>query len=213
MRPTERSIRSHELLTDTDLGRLAELAAACHGRLAASRPEWTAELLAACLVQGGARHRVHGDRGIKDLDVYLFYATPGGRNAGHCPWNRSVWTEDFGPSAHGRNLYADAERAKPSIAQRLPRWEAFAGRRVDLLARAIAPHPDGPRTAVRTWLARGAARPRHRGPLQAMPSDWHLARCPVVALEPDRGAVWWVGPGADEAFLERRASSESPLPR
>lgn len=122
MKSTDRSLRSHEPLTDADLARLSELAGARHERLADSRPEWASELLAACLVQGGARPSSHHDRGVKDLDVYLFYATPASRSASHFPWNLPKWHEDFGTSVHDRNLYTDAERAKPYIAQRLPRW-------------------------------------------------------------------------------------------
>jgi hypothetical protein len=196
--PAPRSVRSFTTLTAEHLRRLDDIAEAHHRVLAARHPEWTGELLATCLVQGGARHFVHGDRGVKDLDVYLFYALPDGRSAAHFPLNRGTRHADFGVSDLGRQLLREEERADPALRRKVARWESFEGRRVDLLARAIPPHPGGARTAVREWLTRGSRkRPSAGG------SDWHLSRTPVVCLRPDLGAVWWRGPDVDEPGIEK----------
>lgn len=102
MTGTGRTRRSAESVTDADLARLAELGAEHHTRFQAAHPAWAQELLATCLAQGAAAHRVEGTRGVKDLDICLFYALPAGRSALH-PWNRHVLHVDFGPSHHGRS--------------------------------------------------------------------------------------------------------------
>lgn len=153
--------------------------------MAAKRPDWCSELLAACLVQGGARHRLRGDRGVKDLDVYLFFARPDTEtDSQNFPFNRGGTARDFGPSAHGRQLYAAGDRADRALVKRIPRWEEFTGRRVDVLARAIERRPSA-REAVVSWLERGEG------------SAAFLAKTPVIALEPELGAVWWTGPDDD----------------
>ncbi len=195
--PVTRSPRSYEPLTDSNLQRLRDLALERHRELAHDRPDWCSELLAACLVQGAARHRVHGDRGIKDIDVYLLYPLPAGRRANAFPYARGTTQRDFGPSEHGQELYVGPDYESPSVAKRVARWQKFAGRRVDLLARVIPPHPDGPAAAVRTWIADGAHK---RGS-----TPWHLARCPIVALWPGLGDLWWEGPVEDVAGIEKGA--------
>ena len=188
MSPTR---RSYEPLTDDDLRRLEAIAVARHDEMARDRPDWCSTLIAACLVQGGARHRVNGDRGIKDLDVYLFYALGPGASAGKFPFNRGTIQRDFGSSHHGQELYTDEDRLDPGLARRIPKWEQFVGRRVDLLARAIPPHSEGARAAVVDWLRTGQDK---RGS-----TPWHLAQTPVVALRPGLGDVWWEGPAHDTA--------------
>ncbi|MEV4127195.1 hypothetical protein [Nocardia sp. NPDC049707] len=94
----ERSERSFLPLTDEHLSRLARFAETDHMEFCRTHPEWAADLLACCLVQGGARHYVYGDRGVKDLDVYLFYGLPPGRSGEKCPWNRYTRRRDFGVS-------------------------------------------------------------------------------------------------------------------
>ena len=191
------SQRSYEPLTDSNLLRLRDIALDRHNELAAQRPDWCAELLAACLVQGAARHRVHGDRGIKDIDVYLLYPLPAGRRANAFPYARGTTQRDFGPSEHGQELYIGPDYDKPSAAKRIPKWERFEGRRVDLLARVVPPHPDGPAGAVQAWISGNADKQRS--------TPWHLARCPIVALWPDLGDLRWKGPADDVAGVEKGA--------
>lgn len=181
----DRTRRSSALVTDDDLERLRTLVLARHDELATKRPDWCSALLAACLVQGAARHRVYEDRGVKDLDAYLFYVTPPDRHPKHFPFNRGTVQRDFGPSPHGRQLYTEEDRAE--LGPRLSSWERFAGRRVDLMARAIA-DAGSPRRSVTAWLESG-------GPGS---SAWHLAQAPVVSLHPELGEVWW-DPGPFDA--------------
>ncbi|WP_405183664.1 hypothetical protein OG225_41015 (plasmid) [Nocardia sp. NBC_01377] len=191
----ERSERSFLPLTHEHLSRLAYFAEVDHQQFRQKHPEWAADLLACCLVQGGARHYVRGDRGVKDLDVYLLYTLPAGRNGGQFPWNRGANTRnrDFGVSELGRQLYTAADRADPKIARKIPAWERYSGRRVDLLSRAIPAHDDGPRAAVEAWLkgATGESTP------------WDLRRVPVICLYPEFGELWWTGPDLDEPGIEK----------
>lgn len=181
----DRSARSYEPVTDEDLARLRSLALERAVEMRAKRPDWCSELLAACLVQGAARHRLRGDRGVKDLDVYLFFARPYTEtDSQNFPFNRGGTDRDFGASAHGRQLYTAADRVDPGLAKRIPRWEKFTGRRVDVLARAIETRAS-PQEAVVAWLERGEG------------SAAFLAPTPVIALESALGSVWWAGPDDD----------------
>jgi hypothetical protein len=197
MPTSARSRRSYEPVTDTDLQRLAALGEAHHATFRAAHPDWAKDFLAVCLAQGAARHRTQGGTGVKDFDVWLFYSLPVGRNGGRFPWNRYVAHVDFGPSAHGRPEHTEEERANP--AYDVAGWERFAGRRVDLMVRAIPPHADGPVAAVRAWVARGAkVRPSPDG---GAPSAWWLAQAPILTLSKDRfGSVIW-DPATDRAGL------------
>lgn len=171
-------------MTDDDLHRLAALGEAHHEHFRAAHPEWAATLLTTCVAQGGARHRVHGVKGVKDFDVWLFYAMPPGRNGGQFPWNRNTAQVDFGASAHGRPEHTDEERA--NSAYDVATWERYAGRRVDLLARALPALTGGPGAAVRTWLTKGARfRPKEDG---RAPSAWWLAQAPS-SISPPSGSA------------------------
>lgn len=184
----DRSRRSFSPVTDQDLRHLGELAAAHHSRFRAAHPDWAKTLLAMCLAQGAARHRLYEDCGVKDFDVWLFYALPPERQASHFPWNRNVVHVDFGPSAHGRQEYTSDEWANPGY--NVAQWDTFTGRRVDLLARAIPPHVEGPRAAVRDWLRRGLRHRPQRG--KGRPSAWWLAQKPVIDLAATKlGETWW----------------------
>lgn len=181
----DRSVRSYEPVTDADLVRLRELALERASEMRAKRPDWCSELLAACLVQGAARHRLRGDRGVKDLDVYLFFARPETETDSQSfPFNRGGIARDFGTSAHGRQLYTAADWADVRLSKRISRWEEFAGRRVDVLARSVE-RRQGAQEAVVAWLERREG------------SAAFLAETPVIALEPELGAVWWTGPDDD----------------
>ena len=71
------------------------------------------------LCQGAALHYVRGDNGVKDFDVWSFYAA-GGDQRFPARWRG---TRDFGPSKFGR--YSDDP-------------PQFVGRRVDLLGRSLS---------------------------------------------------------------------------
>lgn len=186
-------MRSYEPVTDADLHRLRDLALERTAEMRVKRPDWCSELLAACLVQGAARHRLRGDRGVKDLDIYLFFARPDNEtDSQNFPFNRGGVARDFGASAHGRQLYTAADRGDPQLSKRVPRWDEFTGRRVDVLARAVERQPDA-RGAVVAWLQRREG------------SAAFLAQTPVVALEPELGAVWWTGTDDDSLGTSKGA--------
>lgn len=93
-----------------------------------------------------------------DLDVYLFYALPGDKRRNDVfPLQRGTAQYDFSDGDRGRQLHIDEERNDLKLMNRVRRWEAFAGRRVDLLARAIPAEADT-RVAVRRWFEEGLTR-------------------------------------------------------
>lgn len=159
--------RSYERLTPDDLGHLAAIAKDAQAARFARRPRWRPyadRVLCVALCQGAARHYVDGHNGVKDFDVYTFYAE---HPTGPFP-SRWLTNADFGPSRFGR-YPADPER--------------FQGRRVDLLGRSLAVLPDvDPVEAVRHYLAS-----------RRTETARHLARKAVVLLEPEelRGEVIW----------------------
>jgi hypothetical protein len=190
-------MRSHARLTDGHLARLSELAAADHQRFFAHRPEYYGRLVAVTLAQGAALHYVDGRTGVKDLDVWSFFAAiPGAR----FPADRRETHADFGPSELGRQRYDLTAARGPRELARIRRWATFTGRRVDLLMRHLPVAPDAPIddtiAALRAWLSAGAAS-RAKNP----PSSWHLARKAMILIDPidGRGTVVW--PPAD---LSRR---------
>jgi hypothetical protein len=124
-----------------DLLRLAALAADAEAELFERHPRgsgrYAGRLLGRALCQGAALHYVNGQNGVKDFDVWSFYAQ-------HHDWPfpaRCRGTRDFGPSKFGR-YSSDPPR--------------YAGRRVDLLGRSlpVAPGTD-PAQAIHDYLAAG----------------------------------------------------------
>jgi hypothetical protein len=159
--------RSYERITLDDLARLAQIARRDRDDRFARRPRWApyaGRVLCVALCQGAALHCVDGRNGVKDFDVYTFYAE---HATGTFPyrWRTEV---DFGPSRFGR----------------YPRDpDTFRGRRVDLIGRSLDVSPDAdPVEAVRRYLAAGATETARQ-----------LARKAVVLLEPKslRGQVAW----------------------
>jgi hypothetical protein len=75
------SLRSRARLTDEHLRRLAALAEEDHAFFTrpAGRPEYESRCLAVALAQGAALHYLDGRTGVKDLDVWAFYAAIPGR--------------------------------------------------------------------------------------------------------------------------------------
>jgi hypothetical protein len=139
---TERSL-AH--MSEGDLRRLGELAAAAEAALFARHPDgagrYAGRLLCRALCQGAALHFVDGRHEVKDFDVWSFYAA---RGDGPFPY-RWRGTADFGPSKFGR-WHGDP----PS----------YAGRRVDFLGRSL------PYCPARTRLRYYATTCHHLGPPQ-----------------------------------------------
>ena len=124
-----------------DLLCLAALAGYAEAELFDRNPRgsgrYAGRLLGRALCQGAALHYVNGKIGVKDFDVWSFYAQ-------HDDWPfpaRWRGTRDFGPSKFGR-YSGDPPQ--------------YAGRRVDLLGRSLpaAPGTD-PAHAIHDYLAAG----------------------------------------------------------
>jgi hypothetical protein len=160
--------RSFEHIERSDLLRLAALAAEREARLFAQHPDgagrYAGRLLCRALCQGAALHYLDGRTGVKDFDVWSFYAALGD---GPFPY-RWRGTADYGPSRFGR-YPGDA----PS----------FTGRRVDFLGRSL-PAPSGadPIEVLRVYLATART-----DTAQA------LAAKAVILISPERiaGTVCW----------------------
>ncbi|MDP9444148.1 MAG: hypothetical protein M3P83_07305 [Actinomycetota bacterium] len=140
------------------MDRLSVIAAVDRRRFEAAHPEYERRLLAVALSQGAAQHFVDGKNGVKDLDVYSFYAAIPDRRF---PAARRLVRRDFGPSALGRQAYdltAAATSRERVLFERLARFE---GRPVDLMLRALREPLDAdPADALRRCSARGSAADR-----------------------------------------------------
>jgi hypothetical protein len=133
----------------------------------ARNPRWLPyrhRILCVALCQGAALHYVDRQTGVKDFDVYTFYAA---HSVGPFP-ARWLLPADFGPSRFGRN----------------PEDEPWLdGRRVDLIGRSLKVRPSAdPVEAVRSYLTNA----RRGTPLC-------LAKKAVVLIDPEplRGKVSW----------------------
>jgi hypothetical protein len=174
---------------------LAALAAADHDFFTrpAGRPEYRARRRATVLAQGAALHYLDGRSGVKDLDVWTFYARLPGV---WFPADKRETHADFGPSELGRQLYEmDAARSEAERA-RWQRWTTgYSGRRVDFLTRAlpvaVGADIDVVVQAIRDWLTAGA------GSKARTSSAWHLAKKPVILIHPmaELGRIVWRGSG------------------
>jgi len=122
--------------------------------VASSRAVYRDRTLLTALRQGAGLHYVNGTNGVKDLDVYTFYAAD--PSVGY-PYRRGG-VEDFGESEHGRH----------------PDEHEFVGRRVNLLGRTLQGRPSAdPVAAVRSYLLAGATA-----------TAKELAKKAVVAIDP-----------------------------
>jgi ribonuclease HI len=159
--------RSYEAISVDDLGQLAAIARQDRAARFERRPRWKPyadRVLCVALCQGAALHYVDGCNGVKDLDVYTFYAE---HPTGPFPY-RWRTEADFGPSKFGRYPGDPA---------------SFRGRRVDLIGSSLDVAPDtDPVESVRRYLAE----PRTETARQ-------LAKKAVVLLDPEprRGQVVW----------------------
>jgi len=152
----------------SDLLRLAELAAEVEAGLFARHPQgagrYAGRLVCRALCQGAALHYLDSSNGVKDFDVWSFYAQ---RADGPFPY-RWRGTADYGPSKFGRY-----PGDPPS----------FTGRRVDLLGRSLEMPLDAePATVLSHYLS--AARTA---------SAKALAAKAVVFINPEQlvGKVVW----------------------
>ncbi|OBK77573.1 hypothetical protein [Mycobacterium sp. 1274761.0] len=181
------SKRSYAPLTRAHLGRLGDLANQDHRKFTRSkgRPEYRHRRVAVVLAQGAALHFVNKKNGVKDLDVWTFYAAIPGKLFRF--GQRKVHV-DFGVSEHGRNKYPPGFKHP-----QLKRWLQFRGRRVDFMIRSLPVAVDAPSdevvAALRSWLSNGARLRRRED--EKMPSNWWLAQKAVVMIEPLRGQVIW----------------------
>ena len=146
---------------------------------------WADRRVAVVLAQGAALHYLYPDglphpragrSGIKDLDVWTFYAAISGRPL---RTGRYEVCRDFGPSSLGRNRHPEPSSAGSH------RWNVFTGRRVDLMARDLPVDMDAPLdvvvAALRNWLTAGAAKPcRHIDSKLQSPSPHWLAHKAMI---------------------------------
>jgi hypothetical protein len=165
--------RSVAPITLDDLARLAELATADRDQIFARHrllgQRYADRVLCVALCQGAALHYLDGRNGVKDFDVWTFYAE---HPHGTFPARR-VARADFGPSKFGR----------------LPNdLRPYAGRRVDLIGRSLPVEPDAdPVQALRRYLSTSRTT-----------SARALAGKAVVLVDPAhlRGVIAWpIRPG------------------
>jgi hypothetical protein len=171
--------------TTTRTNRSKQSAASDHESLYLRRPEYRDRLVAVLLAQGAGLHYLDRRNGVKDLDVWSFFALPDGET--RFPEDKRSLHVDFGASDLGRQRY---DFSKARSAREVALWTKWhsehLGRRVDLMTRGLlcAPEAD-PAEAVRAWLDLGIRRPSS--------SPGHLRLKGVVFIDPGlrRGEVIW----------------------
>ena len=155
-------------ITSEDLEHLAQLVETEVADFLAAEKQapFRDRLLAVTLCQGAALHALDGRNGVKDFDVYVFFAELSDRQG---PFNRSARKRDYGPSKFDRYSGDDA---------------SFSGRRIDVFWRTIpTDRTADPATAVVAYLQSG--KPRS--------TPWHLSQKAVILLRPKSrlGEVVW----------------------
>ena len=159
--------RSYGHLLPEDLRRLSEIARQDREGLFHKYPRYRPlqnEIIAVALCQGAALHYVNGSNGIKDFDMWTFYAKRPTLTR-YPP--RRLTPHDFGDPRFGQS--AD--------------FPQYVGRKVDCLGRSIPVGGDGdPISAIRRYLSE-----------QRTDTARELARKAVVLIEPDAllGKVVW----------------------
>jgi hypothetical protein len=161
--------RSMERITEPDLQRLAAIARIDRESMFRQNEHWRAyqaHLLCVALCQGAGLHYVTGTNGVKDFDVWTFFA-------------KSAWRKHPDPALYRRNRPADFGESRFGRTISAPSW--IKGRRIDLLARSldVAPSAD-PIAALLDWLTAGRTTSARR-----------LAQKAVVMVEPICGTVVW----------------------
>ena len=159
--------RSYEPLHTDDLRRLADLAMldldAFFQRNIETARLYKDRLLGLALCQGAAEHFVRPGHGVKDLDVWVFFA----RNSVRPFPYRRRGCVDFGPSPLGRH----------------PADKGYKGRRVDVIGRDISVEEEqSPSDAIRRYISQMRSK-----------SARCLRMRPVVMLypSPDLGRIVW----------------------
>ncbi len=169
MTDTKGNDRSLETITTGDLRTLADFAKAHRERwFRYEKPTnvYQDRFLCSALCQGAALHFVDGANGVKDFDIYEFYADVPDVTIPY----RAHWCYDFGPSKFGRQKNA---RLHPE----------YEGRRIDLFVRALKVEiGTDPVDAIREYLE-----------TPKTTTATLLAQKAVVILEPDTllGTVAW----------------------
>ncbi len=176
------TVRSYIPLTTEHLSRLADLAREDRERFLTFHPDFRGLHVATVLAQGGGLHWVNGTNGVKDLDVWTFFALPPGHS--RFPADIRHRHVDFGPSELGRQRYKPAAARSEAEKRRFQVWSKFEGRRVDLMMRGLRVDVrDDPADGIWQWLTRG----------KPGSSPWFLAQKAVVMIDPAdrRGEVIW----------------------
>jgi hypothetical protein len=167
--PMPEQNRSFKPITLDDLRRLAEIARADREDFFTRRPEYQPlreYVLAVALCQGAGLHYVSGTNGIKDLDVWTFYAH---HPKITYPPRRPIIPRDFGNSRFDRT--DDSPH--------------FVGRRVDCLGRSLrASRGAEPIAALQEYLSKATT-----------DTAAALAKKAVILIEPDHlvGTIAWRG--------------------
>ena len=86
-------------LNKRHLARLSKIAEADHESFYARRPEYRGRLIAVVLAQGAALHYLDRSNGVKDLDVWTFFALPVEDTRFPEISERSTWTSASQTSA------------------------------------------------------------------------------------------------------------------
>jgi hypothetical protein len=162
------AVRSNVPITDDDLRRLGEIARADREQMFSRSAHWAPyrdRLLAVALCQGAALHYLDGRNGVKDFDVWTFFAALPDRYRDRALYRRNK-AGDYGRSKFGAH----------------PDLPGYVGRKVDLLSDSIpvARVDTAPVDAIRRWL-----RTERRG------NPRHLAQKAVVLIEPELGQRVW----------------------
>ena len=165
----EESERSFAKIEASDLERLGLLAKEDREEFFARRPRWQKlyadRILCIVLCQGAAVHYINEKNGVKDFDVWTFYA-----KHPDAPFPcRLRRTKDYGLSKFGKHPDDDDAR--------------YVGRRVDFLARSLPfAVADDPVQCIRTYLSDSHTK-----------TASELSRKAVVLLEPKNlmGTIVW----------------------
>ncbi len=177
--------RSRAPLTKQHLAKLSQLAEQDREKFFIAQPAYRGRLIATVLAQGAALHYLDRKTGVKDLDVWSFFALP--KDHTRFVADRRHMHVDFGPSDLGRQHYDlttaknDRERSQWALWQ-----QTHEGRRVDLMMRGLPCGLDvDPAAAIRAWLDRGVRKSEG--------SWWHLRQKAVIMIDPAsrRGEVVW----------------------